>query len=275
MASGVARTSPRFEGKVALVTGGTSGIGEAVVTRFAAEGARVCFTGRRAQLGHAIAARYPAGTVLYVEADHTKAADCKRCVAACVAAFGRLDFLFNNAGVVTLGTVEQTAEQDWDSMFASNVKSVFLMTKAALPLLREAGTTTAAAIVNCASDWALVAAPEAAAYCASKAAVVQLTKCTALGCARQGVRVNAVCPGDTFVQRWLDVARADVLQPGEAADAVDDAEIERRLRDNPDLPMGRVADVHEIASAVLFLCSPESSYITGAVIPVDGGNSAK
>lgn len=263
--------SMRFAGKVCIVTGGTSGIGQATAVMFLKEGAKVVITGRRASLGHAFAAKYGEARCVFVECDHTKKEDCERCVKKAVDAFGTVDILFNNAGVVHTGeAAEDITPADFASTFAINVQAVWQMSALVLPVFK-AKRRPSGVIVNNASDWALVGAENAAAYCASKAAVVSLTKCLALENASSNIRVLAVCPGNTFVPRWVQEAR----DSGDYPQSVPDSEIEANLKEDSTLPMGRVADVNEIASVVAFLCSDAASYMTGAAIPVDGGNSAK
>jgi NAD(P)-dependent dehydrogenase (short-subunit alcohol dehydrogenase family) len=248
----------RLQNKAALITGGTSGIGLATAELFVAEGARVAFTGRRADLGEAIAAR--TGGV-YIPADHRRAEDCQRAVEQTLAAFGRIDILFNNAGIVVHGTAESTSEQDWQDTLDLNVTAVWRMSRLVVPHMRRQG---GGAIINNASDWGLVGAPGAVAYCASKGAVIQITKAMALDHAAEGIRINAVCPGDTFVERWLE--------DGFYRSSGKVSEVEAR---QTDLPLGRVAEALEIAKAVLFLASDESSFVTGSTLVVDGGNTAR
>ena len=252
----------RLHDKVALITGGTSGIGEATARLFAVEGARVSFTGRRRERGEHIAAEIKAsgGQALFVPGDVTDAADCEQAVAATLAAFGRIDILFNNAGIVPRGGIEETDEETWDRAFAVNVKGVYRMTRLALPVMRRQGSGV---IVNNASDWGIVGAPGHTAYSATKGAVVLMTKSLALDYARENIRVNSVCPGDTFVERW----RAEPCIPP--------ATFEEELRQMAEaLPIGRLGTVEEIARAVLFLAGDDSSFMTGATLVVDGGNMA-
>lgn len=250
----------RLQNKVALITGGTSGIGEATVRLFAAERAKVAFTGRRVELGLNLQSLIPHSH--FILADHRKLEDCQRSVAETVATFGRIDVLFNNAGIVIGGTAEQTSEEDWAEVMSLNVTGVWRMSKLVVPLMRAQG---GGVIVNNASDWGLVGGPNALAYSTSKGAVVQLTRSMALDHARENIRINAVCPGDTFVQRWLGRGYF------EGSGGVD----EGLARMGDALPMGRVGEADEIARAVLFLASDDSSFMTGVALPVDGGNTAQ
>jgi NAD(P)-dependent dehydrogenase (short-subunit alcohol dehydrogenase family) len=231
---------------------------------FAREGARVTITGRRVALGEGVVAQIKrsGGEAIFIAADVTRVEDCRRSINETIAAYGRIDILFNNAGVVTQGTLEETSEEDWARTFDVNVKGTYLMTKLVLPSMREQG---GGVIVNNASDWGIVGGPHYTAYSASKGAVVLLTKSVALEVARDNIRVNAVCPGDTYVERWRVDERRN--PSGDFA-----AELKAM---GEDLPIGRVGTVDEIANAVLFLASDESSFMTGATMMVDGGNTAR
>jgi NAD(P)-dependent dehydrogenase (short-subunit alcohol dehydrogenase family) len=249
----------RLQNKVALITGGTSGIGQATVELFIEEGAQVFFTGRRSELGREVQRQTGARFIL---ADHRKAEDCTQTVNETLAAAGRLDILFNNAGVVVHGTAESTSEQDWQDTLDLNVTAVWRMARLVIPHMRRQG---GGVIINNASDWGLVGAPGVVAYTASKGAVVQMTRSMALDHAKEHIRINAVCPGDTFVERWLHDGYY------KASGAVDEA----AARQSDTIPMGRVAEAAEIARAVLFLASDDSSFMTGAILVVDGGNTAQ
>jgi NAD(P)-dependent dehydrogenase (short-subunit alcohol dehydrogenase family) len=254
----------RLSGKVALITGGTSGIGEATAHVFAREGARVVITGRRGELGEAVVAQIKrsGGEATFIAADVTQAEDCRRSIDQAIAVYGRIDVLFNNAGIVTQGTLEETSDDEWTRTFDVNVNGTYLMTKLVLPIMRAQG---GGVIINNASDWGIVGGPHYTAYSASKGAVVLLTKSVALEVARDNIRVNAVCPGDTYVERW----RID-----ERRNPSGDFEAELKAMGD-DLPIGRVGTVEEIARSVLFLACDDSSFMTGATLIVDGGNTAR
>jgi NAD(P)-dependent dehydrogenase (short-subunit alcohol dehydrogenase family) len=248
----------RLENKVALITGGTSGIGKTTVELFASEGARVAFTGRRTQLGAELAEQTGS---FYIQADHRRMEDCQRSVIETVSKYGRIDILFNNAGIVVTGTAETTTDEDWDDTMQLNITAVWRMSKLVLPVMRAQG---GGVIINNASDWAFIGAPAVVAYCTSKGAVVQMTRAMAIDHAGENIRINAVCPGDTFVDRWVKEGYYRV------SGGVSEAEARKT-----DLPMGRVAETIEIARAVLFLASDDSSFMTGSALMVDGGSTAR
>jgi len=255
----------RLQNRVALITGATSGIGKETALLFAAEGAKVAFTGRRREKGEALAAQIKTqgGEAHYLFADHARLEDCQRSASETLAQYGRIDILFNNAGIVVGGTAETTSEEDWAETLTLNVTGVWRMSKIVIPLMRAQG---GGVIVNNASDWGLVAGRNSVAYCASKGAVVQMTRAMAVDHAREGIRINAVCPGDTYVERWSESGYHRHIADGD---------MEATLKAMGEaLPMGRVGRADEIAKAVLFLASDDSSFMTGVALLVDGGNTA-
>lgn len=259
-------TQGRFSGKVALITGGTSGIGKATARLFAEAGARVVITGRREEQGNAFVHEVAdiGGEAHYISADHTRLEDCEKVIREISGALGRIDILFNNAGIVIDGRAEDTSEEDWEYVLKLNITAAWRMSRLVLPNMRKQG---GGVIVNNASDWGLVGAPHAVAYCMSKGAVVQMTKAMALDHIHENIRINAICPGDTFVERWLKQGYYEGSGAVTRAQALADAAKE--------LPIRRVAQAEEIGRAVLFLAGEESSYMVGSTLVVDGGNTAR
>ena len=251
----------RLQDKVALITGGTSGIGEAVAELFAREGAKVVITGRNESRGQAVTARIigSGGQAIFVRTDVRKAAECKRAVDETLRSFGRLDILFNNAGVFFPHTVLECSEEEWDLQIDINLKGTFLMSKYALEPMLAQGQGV---IINNSSGWGLVGGDKAAAYCASKGGVVLLTKAMAIDHGRQGIRVNCICPGDVDTPMLPEDARLRGL------------DWKTYLAGCENRPMGRIGTPEEIAKAVLFLASDDSSFMTGAALVVDGGGTA-
>jgi NAD(P)-dependent dehydrogenase (short-subunit alcohol dehydrogenase family) len=253
-----------FSGKVALVTGGGNGIGRAACIGFAKGGAKVVVVDRDGAAAEATAGivRQAGGEALAVTADVTKSADVKAYVKAALDKYGRIDCFFNNAGIE--GKVAPIAEYDeavFDAVIGVNVKGVFLGLRHVLPeMIRQGGGS----VVNTASVAGLVGTPGMPAYVASKHAVIGLTKTAAGEVARQGIRVNAVCPGpvDTRMIHSLE----QQLSPG------DPAAVEKRYQQA--LPTGRYSTVEEIANMVLFLCSDLASNTTGGQFVVDSGRTA-
>jgi NAD(P)-dependent dehydrogenase (short-subunit alcohol dehydrogenase family) len=199
-----------------------------------------------------------------VQADHTQTKDCSRVVEQTLAEFGRIDILFNNAGIVTSGTTETTTEEVWDDTLAINVTAVWRMSKLVLPIMKKQGKGV---IVNNGSDWSVVAGKDAFPYIASKGAVAMMTKAMALDYARENIRVNAVCPGDTLVERWIEKGYFEKSDPVSVEEAMKES--------SAYIPMGRFGKPEEIAQAVLFLASDDSSFVTGHLLLVDGGNTAQ
>jgi len=256
----------KLSGKTAIITGATSGIGKATALLFAEEGADLIITGRRAELGQRVETeiRQKGGRCVFVEADHTQADDCSRVLERTLAECGRVDILFNNAGIVTQGTAETTAEDIWNETLAINVTAVWRMNKLVIPHMKKQG---GGVIVNNGSDWSVVAGKNAFPYIVSKGAIGMMTKAMALDFARDNIRVNAVCPGDTLVERWIEKGYFEGSDPVTIEDAIKES--------SAYLPMGRFGKPEEIARAVLFLASDDSSFVTGHLLLVDGGNTAQ
>ncbi len=250
--------SQRFVGKSVVVTGAGSGVGRAAALMFAAEGGNVVVVDRRELDAMDTAKRIQdgGGTVLAVAVDVSREADCQAMVEAAVAAFGRVDIAFNNAGIEPDGApaaAEQTAA--WDAAITSNLRAVFLSMKYEIATMVAVGGGT---IVNVASIAGLVGDRNAASYTASKHGVVGLTKSAALDYIRHGIRINAICPGMT---------RAPTLH-----DRFDDPDTQAAILSR--YPIGRIAEPEEIARVALFLASDDASFIVGQAIAVDGGLSA-
>lgn len=243
--------------RAALVTGGGSGIGTAVARRLAGEGWDVCVTGRRAAPLHRVAEEV-GGVAVVADAADPEAV--QRAVDTAAERFGRLDAVVCNAGAGAGGTVAEQTPERWDRVLATNLTGTFLMCRAALPHLLEAR----GAIVTVASLAGLRAGPASAAYCASKAGVVMLTKCLALDHGAAGVRANCVCPG------WVRTAMADGAMDELAAQEGTDREGAYALAVEH-VPQGRAGRPEEVAEAVAWLAGPAASYINGAVLTVDGG----
>ena len=256
----------KLSGKTAIITGATSGIGKATALLFAEEGADVVITGRRADLGQRVSdeIRQKGVRCVFVQADHTQAEACSHVVERTLAEFGRIDILFNNAGIVTQGTAETTEEAIWNETLAINVTAVWRMNKLVIPHMKKQG---GGVIVNNGSDWSVVAGKNAFPYIASKGAVGMMTKAMALDFARDNIRVNAVCPGDTFVERWIEKGYFEGSDPVTMDEAIKES--------SAYIPMGRFGKPEEIAKAVLFLASDDSSFVTGHLLLVDGGNTAQ
>ena len=251
----------RLDGRVALITGGTSGIGKATAELFAREGARVAITGRNAERGESVVADITraGGSAIFIAADVRAAADCRRAVEATVTAFGRVDILFNNAGVFFPKTVPDCTEAEWDETIDVSLKGAFLMSKYTLPVMiaQHRGV-----VIHTSSGWGLVGGALGAAYCAAKGGLIVMAKAMAIDHAKHGIRVNCICPGDIETPMLDD----DAKKRGMDLDAY--------LVSCADRPMGRIGTSEEIAKVAVFLASDDSSYVTGIELFVDGGVAA-
>lgn len=251
----------RLAGKIALITGGGTGIGRACAVAFAREGAGVAIVGRRpAPLESAAEEiRAAGGRALAVPCDVTARAEVERALGAAEQYFGRLTCLVNNAGALLVASAENTSEEDWQRILAANLTSVFLVSRAALPALRRAG---GGSIVNLASVLGLVGMKARAAYCAAKTGVIGLTRAMAMDHAEEGIRVNAICPAlvETEMVRHLFSAQPDPAAAMRARAAT--------------LPLARFGKPEDVAHLAVYLASDESSWLTGAALPLDGGLTA-
>jgi NAD(P)-dependent dehydrogenase (short-subunit alcohol dehydrogenase family) len=252
----------RLAKKVALITGGSSGIGEASALLFAKEGAKVAIVGRKEKRGHSVTEQIlkAGGQAIFVRTDVRKSDQCRRAVDETVRAFGRLDILFNNAGIFYPHTALDCTEEEWDLQIDINLKGTFLMSKSALPGMIQQGNGV---IINNSSGWGIVGGDAGVAYCASKGGVVLLTKAMAIDHGREGIRVNCICPGDVDTPMLPEDARMRGLK------------WEDYLAGCSNRPLGRIGTANEIAKAALFLASDDSSFMTGAALVVDGGGTAE
>jgi NAD(P)-dependent dehydrogenase (short-subunit alcohol dehydrogenase family) len=255
------RYSGVLRGKTALITGGASGIGRATAVLFAREGAAVAIADKNEAAGASVVKEIAAfgGKVLFVPADVSRGSDCQRVVERTVQELGGVHILFNNAGIIRRASIVELSEKDWDRVMAVNVKSIFLMSQLVIPLMVQAG---GGSVVNMASGWGLTGGPKAAVYCASKGAVVLLTKAMAVDHGPQKIRVNCLCPGDTNTEMLHNEAQ----QLGEPSD--------RFLAEAARRPLGRIGKPEEIARAALYLASDAASFVTGTALVVDGGGLA-
>lgn len=253
----------KLAGKVALITGAGGGIGRATAVLFAQQGAKVVVSDldERTAAETARLLRAAGGEAEAIQGDVTQEADVERFVDFTVERFGRLDILFNNAGMTIPGSVTELTEEQWDAVLDVNAKGVFFGCKYGIPAMLS--TAGGGSIINTGSGAGHVGTRRGAAYNAAKAAVVLLTKQVALDFARQNVRVNAVCPGmvDTGFMERVFKSRGDEVAARKAAEEA--------------VPMGRLARPEEVARAVLFLASDDSSYVTGSSLMVDGGYTAQ
>ena len=252
----------RLDGKVAIITGGSSGIGLATASLFIEEGASVVIVSRNAKRAEKTLKKISPekNSVIFVNADIRFADNCNRIVGEAIAAFGKINILFNNAGVIYIDkTVVDTSEEEWRETLDVNLKGTYLMSRYTIPEMIKSG---GGSIINNASVFGLVGGAGAAAYCASKGGVVMLTKAMAVDHATQKIRVNCICPGSVNTPmlegEMNDLGGVDKMKPKFAARH----------------PLNRISQPEEIARTVLFLACEDSSFVTGIALPVDGGRSA-
>lgn len=252
----------RLKDKVALITGAGSGIGQASAIKFAREGAKVVAVDIHQEGNEETVSsiRADGGSATPVHGDVTDSGEVGLMIKAALETYGRLDILFNNAGISIRGTILDIGEEDFERVFAVNVKGVFLGCKAAIPVMKSQG---GGVILNTASQLGVVGVEASAVYPATKGAVIQLTRCLALDHADDGIRVNCICPGPIDTP----MARRNRAQTGDPA-----AALRARLEN---IPLNRIGTPQEMADLAAFLCSDEASYITGAAILADGGWTAR
>lgn len=247
----------RLKDKVAIITGSGSGIGRAAALIFAREGAKVVVADINESSAKKTVEEIEAkgGEAISFQVDITVESQVKQMTQAAKEKFGKLDILFNNAGMQNIGTVLEVAEEDWDKVFEVNVKSVLFCSKHAIPLMIENG---GGSIVNVGSVAGVVGVPKLAAYCAAKGAVIALTRNMALDLAAHKIRVNCINPGTTLTPLIQELLKTD------------DTEAKKQARLSK-YPIGRFGHPDEIAAAALFLASDEASFSTGSALHVDGG----
>lgn len=252
----------KLDGKVALVTGSTTGIGEACARALSQAGAAVMVSGRNEPRGLAVVEglRDAGGVAEFAQVDLRGEGACEALVAGTIDRLKGLDILINNAGILYTANAVETTNEQWLDTFAVNVNALFYMSRAAIAHMKEKG---GGSIVNTASEWGLNGEPNHVAYCASKGAVVQITRCLALDHAQDNIRVNSVCPGEIHTQMVDDILAKQGGDPEENLQAL-----------AAGIPMRRLATPDEVARCVRFLASDEASYVTGANLAVDGGNDA-
>jgi NAD(P)-dependent dehydrogenase (short-subunit alcohol dehydrogenase family) len=253
----------KLEGRVALITGGGTGIGAAIAERFVAEGAKVCITGRRHEKLEEVVAALPSGSAVACPGSVTDRDDAERMVSAALGLDGCFDVLVNNAGINSVGAVADLQPGGWRETLEVNLTGPFLMIRAAIPKMIEGG---GGSIINIASVGGLRCIPEGAAYCVSKAGLIMLSQQVALDYGPKGIRSNAVCPG------WVRTPMSD-LEMDELASQIGTDREGAFAKVAEEVPLRRVARPEEIAGACVYLASNESAFMTGAVLVIDGGSA--
>ena len=250
-----------LEGKVAMITGAASGIGLATAKRLAEMGASIALVDINEPKGKEGAEEIKSlgRKARFFRCDVTSDSDCKKTTENVYQEFGKIDILFNNAGVIRRKNIVELSEEEWDLVLNVNLKAIYLLSRHVIPRMIDDG---GGSIINTGSGWGLKGGPNAAAYCAAKGGTVNLTRAMAIDHGRQGIRVNCVCPGDTDTELLHDEA----AQLGE-----DDVEF---LNAAADRPLHRVGLPEDIANAVLYFASDMSSWVTGSILVVDGGGLA-
>jgi NAD(P)-dependent dehydrogenase (short-subunit alcohol dehydrogenase family) len=250
-----------LEGKVAMITGAASGIGLATAKRLAEMGASIALVDINEPKGKKAAEEIESleRKAKFFRCDVTSGSDCKKTTEDVYQEFGKIDILFNNAGVTRRKNVVELSEEEWDLVLNVNLKAIYLLSRQVIPRMIDDG---GGSIINTGSGWGLKGGPNAAAYCAAKGGTVNLTRAMAIDHGRQGIRVNCVCPGDTDTELLHDEA---------AQLGLDDAEF---LKAAADRPLHRVGLPEDIANAVLYFASDMSRWVTGSVLVVDGGGLA-
>ena len=246
-----------FSGKVAIITGAASGMGAATAREFTAAGGQVVIVDRNVELAEKVAADI--GAHAPIIGDVSVSAFCNQAVKETLARYGRLDVLVNAAGIIVRASGETTSDEDWRRIMGVNVDGLFFMSRAAIGPMKKQGSGV---IVNFGSIWGSVGAAGVAAYCASKGAVHQITRAMALDHIKDGIRINAVCPGEVNTPMLRSERSEPVTE-----------EMMQKIADT--VPLGRLAEPEEIARVVLFLASDAASYMTGALVNVDAGYTAR